>query len=791
MSNALRFSIALMGATSLLLQVLLLRELLTSFFGNELAIALVLLNWLLIVAAGSWLAGRVRRWALELGSFVTLQLLVALVAPAAIMLSRAMGGRTMFPGEVVTPPTMVALAALSVAPGCLLLGAQFAVACRIAEAVDHQRRAVSKVYALEALGAVLAGVLFHFILADYASPVAACLGLGLANSICAIWLQTAGVSAAGVTPKWLRWLSDEGQEAPAEAQRTQELRAGRLRRARIATAALLTATLLALLAIPSGRRLLNDWSLEMRWRGFDLLASVNSRFGNLAVTRSESQTSFFQDGSLLFTSEDLEASEWVAHLPMLQLARPGDILMIGPGYPATLTEVRKHPVRTVTVFEIDPALVRLAGEWLPSGARTLTTASRGASARSSQWGPTELVIGDARALLQRSAKQYDAIIVSLHDPSTAALNRYYTLEFFNLVKEHLSPEGILSLDLSGHEAYLMAERKLIHAAVYHALARTFADVWVAPGFDVHLLAARQPGVLTRDPELLARRLEERGIRAQFVSPFSLGIQLIPFKAELYVDAIRKVTPVLNTDLQPVTYSNYLRLWLRQYAAGGLRVLSVIERAPRGSHWLLLIAVALAAAARHRRFEARRQRIALYTAAVGFVEMGLQLVVILGFQALVGCLYYEIGILIALNMAGLALGGWAGGLPWMTVRQGGALLLLALGVSCLAYSFGAVLGALQGALWAVPACLGAVALVTGVLGGAAFPLAVSQFHPIGGDQARSGSMLYAWDLIGGAAAAMIVGLFLIPSLGLSLASAVVGNIGLVGLLLLAPVCARGR
>ena len=188
MSHALRFGIVLMGAGGLLLQVLLVRELITSFFGNELAIGLVLLNWLLLAALGSRLGAGLGARMTGHGPFVTLQLALAVVGPAAVLLSRAAGGRTMFPGEVVAPPAMLALSGLTVAPVCLLLGAQFAVACHLAERAGTGKRVAATVYALEALGAVAAGVVFHFILADHAGPVPTALGVALLTLAAALWL---------------------------------------------------------------------------------------------------------------------------------------------------------------------------------------------------------------------------------------------------------------------------------------------------------------------------------------------------------------------------------------------------------------------------------------------------------------------------------------------------------------------------------------------------------------------------------------------------------------------------
>jgi len=54
------FSVAILakGFSGLVAQILLLRELLIVFSGNELSIGIILANWLILGAIGSYLVGR-------------------------------------------------------------------------------------------------------------------------------------------------------------------------------------------------------------------------------------------------------------------------------------------------------------------------------------------------------------------------------------------------------------------------------------------------------------------------------------------------------------------------------------------------------------------------------------------------------------------------------------------------------------------------------------------------------------------------------------------------------------
>ena len=81
----LLFALLLMGFTFTITQVMIIRELLVVFTGNELSIAIILANWLLLDAMGSLLWGKkVEEWGLKQGGYAFLQLLIAILLPLTI-----------------------------------------------------------------------------------------------------------------------------------------------------------------------------------------------------------------------------------------------------------------------------------------------------------------------------------------------------------------------------------------------------------------------------------------------------------------------------------------------------------------------------------------------------------------------------------------------------------------------------------------------------------------------------------------------------------------------------------
>jgi len=58
LEKSLIFALLLRGFASLIIEVLLIRELLVTFSGNELSIGIILANWLILIALGSFVLGR-------------------------------------------------------------------------------------------------------------------------------------------------------------------------------------------------------------------------------------------------------------------------------------------------------------------------------------------------------------------------------------------------------------------------------------------------------------------------------------------------------------------------------------------------------------------------------------------------------------------------------------------------------------------------------------------------------------------------------------------------------------
>ncbi|MGA2464059.1 MAG: spermine synthase, partial [Thermodesulfobacteriota bacterium] len=86
---SLKLSLFIMGLSGITAQIVLLRELLVSFLGNELTLGVVIANWLILVAVGSFIIGKsVERVERKLEVFVVFQMALSVAFPLTIFLCR-------------------------------------------------------------------------------------------------------------------------------------------------------------------------------------------------------------------------------------------------------------------------------------------------------------------------------------------------------------------------------------------------------------------------------------------------------------------------------------------------------------------------------------------------------------------------------------------------------------------------------------------------------------------------------------------------------------------------------
>ncbi len=562
------FAVLTLGIVSQVSQVLLLRELLMVFHGNELSIGLILAAWMLWTGAGSRLGAVVAARFNNISALVISSATgLLLVLPATILLAR--GLRFFFnlpPGAHLSLWDVTISCFLLMAPPCLLLGGQFVFLAGVWRKRNRSgdTSGAGKTYMVEAAGNMAGGLLFTFFLVHFlnAFQTAFLAGLLMIAAGCSIARinglngvlnnPTAGIPVSFTGRKRVGNKATNGFRCRGLISIRKVLRdvfrkvfrkecklfkyKGKFK------PGLLVLFFMPVLVIASFpvMDLLDEWAWRMQWHhfapGYELVEVRQSKHGMISVVRHEDQYSFYQSGHLVFSTagprtvspgmEEQEAVEF-AHLAMVQHPQPERVLLIGGGLRGLLREIVQHPVESIDYIELDEVLTKAARHYVP--AATLNALNDPA---------VNLIHGDGRLFVKTARQSYDIIIIDIPDPATAVLNRYYTREFFAEAAGLLAPGGVLvtgavsTPDLRGTA---VANR---NTTIYHTLSAVFNRVLTAGDHFLMYFAANEPGRISLEPAVLKERYMNRDIRTEGFSPYH-------YRAILEEGQLRRVNQIVR------------------------------------------------------------------------------------------------------------------------------------------------------------------------------------------------------------------------------------------------------
>lgn len=753
------------GFAAGVLQVLLLRELLLTCFGNEIALGLMLSAWLLAGALGAAFVGR-RTTADSSRDLRAVLVAAALLLPAsfvAILFARvypllacavpmklaqvfAHNARlerlfTVYlaaqPGEMLGPFHLVLVSFGTALLPSLLAGALFALGLRLYQsAAQSQAGASGRAYALDSVGHLLGGVLLGWVAVTVLSPFlvvsVACALLGA----CVLGLV---LPTRVVHPGWLAALG------------------------------------LALIVGLAFSFPLQPWSSALRWQNREIVDEVSSIYGHVAVAKQGKEgVVFYENGTPTGLSPALPRVQEFVQFAMLQHLAPRRVLLIGGGATGGLQEVLKHRPEAVDYSELDPALLRFAERWVQGEDRKALGDPR-----------VKVLTQDGRRVVKQAAAglraRYDVILLMLPDPSTAMLNRFYTREWFGEARSALNPGGVLAWEMSSTRHYFGRSLLMMNTAILEATKPAFPRKAFMTGDDTLAVAVGdEKSALNDGYQVLARRLNQRHVRA----PGFLSVardRLDPYNKRYVLDELRKApsSPPVNGDFEPVGYFYDQAMWIGLYypdlEALYLR-LSDLRLSRLGLPGVVLLGLLLLSGVTRR---GRALYVPLSVFSTGALGMALELCLLFAFQAIYGYVYHQVGIITGAFMVGLAVGAWfAGGLAERLTGgrpRAAALVAAQLVLALLALAMSPVLrqmaGAPQAGMLADLLATCAFPILTALVGlsvGLQFPLAVASRVTSEAEQptASSAAWLYAADLLGASLGAVLAGAVLVPVLGIA-------------------------
>lgn len=743
------------GCTAAVGQIVLLREMMALFNGNELCIGMVLAFWMAWTALGSGGVGGLTHRIVELrNSIAVLECIAGFSLPFAVCSLRlARAAAQSVPGELLGPARTMLIALLCLGPLCLANGSLYALVQNwlLRRNSNGATATSSDAYLWETAGSCLGALLISFLLLLLLGPMQIAWLVAGTNMLLAFLLLT-----------------------PARGWRSFFL---------FCFAAVLVAFASFHLAA-----MLDLRTEQALWKGFDLLQVKDSVHARLTAVGASTLRSLYVNGSILANLPDPAAAEESIHFALLEHPAPHSVLLIGGTLNGGIAEALKHPtVQSIDAVELDPELLRMGESLQPE---ELAPSHRDPR--------VHFHAVDGRIFLKEnlgSKSGYDAILVNLPDPDNAQWNRFYTVEFFRLARSRLATGGVFAVSVHSAEETISPELAEYLRCIYGTLKEVFPGIAIVPGETTHFLAFTQANTMGEDPALLAERMSARHLQTQYIGEYMLHYRLSPDRLAQVYDALESEEPSrMNRDFQPAAYYFATELWTRQFNRGYAQWMQ------RAAHMhftqvlaaALLASLALVAIFSMRCMNSLRRGVASSSSmlAAGFTLMTLQLLLLLCFQSICGYLYRDLALMVGLFMGGIAVGAWAGKARLIAQLEERANRAAAVNQLLLALAAPMLLAASSGlasvegshALLLMRVLFPCMALLCGIPGGMQFALATRNLE-VRSPAQKNAALLYAMDLIGGSVAALLLAGWLIPLFGFWNAAWLAAVVNLVPILLL--------
>ena len=382
-----------------------------------------------------------------------------------------------------------------------LIGIEIPLLTRIVRQYDSLPQALSNVLSFDYLGALVASLLFPFILLPLFGTMRTAFFVGFLN-----------VSVA-LMNTW---------------QFRQEVTSFR----RLMGACILGAFLLLWGFIYSFQLL---GFFEPLLYQDEIVLSRQSSYQKIVLTRWNEDYRLFLNGNLQFSSRDeYRYHESLVHLPMALTQQKENVLVLGGGDGLIVREVLKYPkVQAVTLVDIDPLMTEL-GKSNP-----LFEALNHSALQAPK---VTIVNEDAFKFVESSTENYDLILIDLPDPNSPELGKLYSVEFYRLIHKILSVGGIVATQ-STSPYFAPKAFWCIHQTLEEVFPHTQAYTAFIPSFGLwgFNMAQQLPGKEPQPDSLLIESLQlhlttqKEELSLRFLNPdmipslftFGTDIQEIP------------------------------------------------------------------------------------------------------------------------------------------------------------------------------------------------------------------------------------------------------------------------
>jgi spermidine synthase len=484
-ARAVYVVIALSGLTALAAEVIWTRILSLLFGATVYSFSLILAVFLVGLGIGSSLGSALARGMVRprLALGACQMLLCAAMAWTAYMLTQSLPYWPINP-QISTDPWFnfqldLVRCLWAVLPAAILWGASFPLAlAAVAAPGQDPARLVGGVYAANTVGAIVGSLLASLLLVAWIGSQHAQQALGIVAALSGLIM-----------------LAPEVGTARGRFQIASML----LLIAATAGAGLLVRTIPAVpgLLIAYGR-------YSATWVGqSDIIYTGEGLNASVAVSQLPSGVrNYHNAGKVQASSEpqDMRLQRMLGHLTTLVPEHPRSVLVIGFGAGVTAGAVSIGPnVEQVTIAEIEPLVPKVVSTFFSEQNYSVFTNRK-----------VQVHYDDARHFVLTTRQTFDAVTSDPLDPWVKGAAALYTREFFEMVKQHLNPGGVVTLFVQlyeSNEAAVKSEVGTFFEAFPNGIV--WGNTQNGQGYDLVLLGQVEPTRINLD------QMEERLRRPEY------------------------------------------------------------------------------------------------------------------------------------------------------------------------------------------------------------------------------------------------------------------------------------
>jgi spermidine synthase len=589
--------IFLNGFTAIVAQIILYKEILSQIYANEIVLSFVLSSWLLsgaiagIIIFPNYFKEKNEKF-LMIG-YGLLPVISILISIFSLLVIRNIKALFNIPVEqIINIWDAVIITFLIYSPAAFFLTLSFSFA---GEILKRKNGDIKLLYIVEVIGSIVAGVLFTLFLTGKYS-----------NLELLYWLGVITIIAVYVLYR------DKNDYS------------------KIINSIMVIVLVLYLIPLLTNfLKKIDDKSFNKSYSKYNIISKKEGLDSKVVIAKKDDEYFIFSNGLLKYQTKNPDIMQFIGW-PMVLRNSYKNILLVNGGYTGVISEIQKYKtIEKITSVETDIDTAELLEK---NFKHTISSDN------------IKFVHGDLIYYLYNINEQekYDLVLLNLFEPNTFLNNRYFTFEFFKLLKRHISKDGLIVFYLSSSENYLIKELSDLLSVIYGTVKSVFLNVEVIYGDTTYFLVS--DGNINLKTKEIVNNIKKNNYQIPQLNPVNIEEKIK--KSVEIKDLLKERKIKINKMLEPEAYFRMIKkdLYLFKNSQTFIKVIAV---------FILFLLVIYNLFKTNKIINNFSPYISIFLLSLTTIILELSLILI--YQSFYGYLYRSIGLLYSFFMVGIVIG----------------------------------------------------------------------------------------------------------------------------------------